>query len=168
MWKECLYSKVFKCVNKTTLSKKQRGELNKAGLSVSERRCRRSPYSSAKSQTNSTPCSVRSVHELLRKFKETGCICDRTRSASVEVVVSYKVHLTITSGSLDTARSLNLPKTSWFCALFRGCVYRFQHVIMLQTVYVELHIGFASFSLMRYEYVSGPRGYHKRMRYITL
>ena len=87
------------------------------------------------------PCSVKSVHNIVKKFKETLCTSDRPRSGrprvSVEVVA--EVHNTLTTYPLDASRNishnLDVPKTAVLqilCSVLWMFLYRFQLVQVLE------------------------------------
>ena len=67
-----------------------------------------------------SPCSVKSIRNLVKKFEETGCTCNRARSGLSRVFneVVAKVHNRMITGPLHTARSvsrnLNAPEIALF------------------------------------------------------
>lgn len=143
-----------------TLTMKQRGELIKLFYLNGENAAEAVRIYRRNHKLRRGPCSVRSVRDLVRKFEETGCTCDRPRSGrpSVPVEVVAEVHNTITAGPLHTARSvarsLDLPKTTVLRLLrsvLRMFPYRFQRVQMLQSGDEQLRVDFANFFLIRYD-----------------
>ena len=72
------------------------------------------------------PCTVKAVRDLIHKFEETCCTCDRPRSIrpSVPVETVAEVHQTISTVRIASARGvsrvLHLPNSNIarFCAQF--------------------------------------------------
>ena len=65
-----------------------------------------------------SPCTDKAVRDLIHKFKEIGCTCDRPRSGrpSVPVETVAEVHQTISTARLGSTRGVshvqNLPNST--------------------------------------------------------
>ena len=87
------------------------------------------------------PCTLQALLDLVRKFEDTGCTCDKPRSGrpTISADVVLEVHHTLTAGHRETqrgiARVLDIPNTT-VRALLRSVLhmfpYRFQPVQILE------------------------------------
>ena len=106
------------------------------------------------------PCTVKPVQDLIHKFEETSCTCDRTWSGwpanFVETV--QEVHQTISTvlpaSSYGVSRVLNLP--NWtvrkiLCSVLNMFPFRFQRVQMLEEGDNQLRLDFANKFLIHYD-----------------
>ena len=80
------------------------------------------------------PYSVQSIHNLVKKFEEPGCTCDKSLSGRPRVLVEVvaEVHNTMTTGPLILQEVfptiLDVPKTTVLkilCSVLRMFPYRF-------------------------------------------
>lgn len=85
------------------------------------------------------PCIPQALRDLVNKFQETGCICDRPwfERPTVPVDSIMTVHHIVTSGYMQTAKGVTrvaIPKTTVLKLLhsaIRLFLNRYQHVQML-------------------------------------
>ena len=89
------------------------------------------------------PCTLQALRDLVRKFEDTGCACDKPRSGrpTVSEDVVMEVHHTVTAGHRETARGiarvLEIPNTTvrkFLRSVLQMFPYRFQRVQMLEFV----------------------------------
>ena len=109
------------------------------------------------------PCSVISLRNLVKKFEETECTCERSwnerRRDPVKVVA--EVHSTISVDLLHSAKSvfrnLDVPKTPVLQILpsvLQIFPYRFKLVQALESGDNQHPVDFAIFFLIRYDKIS--------------
>ena len=105
------------CVRSSLLPGKECGEI--VDLLLERTKSRRGiACLQKKPRATSRPCTVEAVRDLIRKFEETGCTCDQSRSGlpSVSVEAVAEVHATISEVPLASAhavsRVLQLPNST--------------------------------------------------------
>ena len=106
------------------------------------------------------PCTARAVRNLIRKFEETGCTCDRSRSGrpAVPVEAVAEVHAAVDgvrrASARGVSRALNMPNST-VRKILRSVLhmfpYRFQRVQMLEAGDNQLRLDFANEFLIRYD-----------------
>lgn len=106
------------------------------------------------------PCTLQALRDLVRKFEDTGCTCDKPRSGrpTVSEDVVMEVHHTVTAGHTETARGiarvLDIPNST-VRKLLRSVLhmfpYRFQRVQMLEPGDPQQRLDFANEFLLRYD-----------------
>ena len=106
------------------------------------------------------PCTVKSVQDLINKFVEIGCTCDRPRSGwpAVPVETVAEVHQTVSTvcpaTTCGVSRVLNLPNST-VRKILRSVLnmfpFRFQRVQMLEGGQNQLRLDFANKFLIRYD-----------------
>ncbi|GFV31286.1 hypothetical protein TNCV_2184791 [Trichonephila clavipes] len=106
------------------------------------------------------PGTLRALRDLVRKFEDTGCTCNKPRSGrpTVSEDVVMEVHHTVTAGHTETAErhgarveysELNGPQA---LALGTSHVpYRFKRVQMLEPGDPQQRLDFANEFLLRYD-----------------
>ena len=100
-------------------------------------------------------CTFQGLRNLLKKFKDTGCMCDKTLSGwpTVSVDNVVRVHYIVASGDMETAkgtaRKLCIPKTM-VLKLLHTVLHMYQSIQMLQTGDQQQRINIANEFLIRF------------------
>ncbi|GFW37163.1 transposable element tc3 transposase [Trichonephila clavipes] len=106
------------------------------------------------------PGTLQALRDLVRKFEDTGCTCNKPRSGrpTVSEDVVMEVHHTVTAGHTETARGiarvLDIPNST-VRKLLRSVLhmfpYRFKRVQMLEPGDPQQRLDFANEFLLRYD-----------------
>ncbi|GFS53260.1 uncharacterized protein TNCV_1035691 [Trichonephila clavipes] len=106
------------------------------------------------------PGTLQALRDLVRKFEDTGCTCNKPRSGrpTVSEDVVMEVHHTVTAGHTETARGiarvLDIPNST-VRKLLRSVLhmfpYRFKRVQMLEPGDPQQRLDFTNEFLLRYD-----------------
>ncbi|GFW45602.1 transposable element tc3 transposase [Trichonephila clavipes] len=107
-----------------------------------------------------SPGTLQALRDLVRKFEDTGCTCNKPRSGrpTVSEDVVMEVHHTVTAGHTETARGiarvLDIPNST-VRKLLRSVLhmfpFRFKRVQMLEPGDPQQRLDFANEFLLRYD-----------------
>ena len=162
-----------------TLSGKQQGELMKLFYLSGENATEAVRVYGRNHMLEQGLCSIKTVHNLVMNFEETGWTCDRPLSgrSRVPVEVVAEMHNMITTGSLHTARSvsrnLNVPKIivlQILLSVLRMFLYRFQRIQALEPADNQQLVDFAGFlslNTMKMADEDDCCKYYGKMRHIS-
>lgn len=146
-----------------TLSSKQRGEIVRLYYLNAQNTVKALRAYRSKHKLKRGPCTKQSIINLIKKFEETGCTCDKLRCGrpAVPVEIAAEVHEAITDQVQDqvqtargVSRKLNLPYSTIrkiLTSVLHMFPYKYQRVQMLQLTDFQLRLNFANEYLIRYD-----------------